>query len=547
MKYGIACVALMSFLAPGAGAQNTNDGPVRALAESQVRSGAVPGMVIGTISGNDVRVQGYGVKAKGQPGRPDPDTVYEIGSLTKTFTALLLADAVARGTLKLDDPVARLLPGYRIPAFGERQITLLDLATQTSGLPRLPDNMAPAQLTNPYADYSAANLKDFLGKHTLARAPGARYDYSNLGFGLLGTALATHAGKDYGTLLAERITTPLGMRSTAIALTADMRARLAPGHDGSGNPASNWDFGSMAGAGAIRSTGPDMLRYLKAMMNASAVATPAGLALVQKPRLPAGGDGEQIALAWHIRQAGGKSIVWHNGMTGGYASFMGFTSDGARGVVVLANGASSVNEVGFAALAPELAPAPARPLAREVLDQYLGRYRLAPGVVLTISATDGGLTAQATGQSAAAIYPGKADEFALRVVDARLQFVRGASGKVESVVLHQNGRAMPAPRVPDGEPDAPPAPNEIQLPVGELREYVGDYVLPMFTIAVTEEGGRLYIQPSGQGRSEVFPSARDEVFSKLVNAQISFKRDAGGKVNAMVLHQGGQHVPGKRK
>ena len=354
MKRAIACVALFTVLAPGALAQAPN-AALRAMAEAQVRSGAVPGMVIGTISASEVRVEGYGALSRARPGRPDADTVYEIGSLTKTFTALLLADAVARGTLTLDDPVARLLPAYRISAFGARQVTLLDLATQTSGLPRLPGNMAPASMENPYADYSGAMLKAFLGSHALGRAPGATYEYSNLGFGLLGTALAAHAGKDYAALLGERITGPLGMRSTAVALSDDMRARLAPGHDASGKPVANWDFDSLAGAGAIRSTVPDMLRYLRAMMNPASAAALPGLRLVQQPQRPAGTSGGQIALAWQIRQMGEHKVVWHNGMTGGYASFMAFTSDGTRGVVVVANGASSVDAVGFAALLPQRA------------------------------------------------------------------------------------------------------------------------------------------------------------------------------------------------
>lgn len=543
MKHAIACVALMTMLAPGAGAQAPN-AALRKMAEAQVRSGAVPGLVLGTIVGNEVRVEGFGSVARGRAGRPDADTLYEIGSLTKTFTALLLADAVARGTLKLDDPVARLLPDYRIPAFGERQVSLLDLATQTSGLPRLPSNLAPPRVDNPYADYSAAKLKTFLGSHTLVRAPGAQYEYSNLGYGLLGTALAAHAGKDYAALVGERITGPLGMRSTALALTDELRARLAPGHDAGGLPVANWDFDSLAGAGAIRSTVPDMLRYLKALMHPASAAALPGLRLVVQPQRASGGNGEQIALGWQIRQMGGHTVAWHNGMTAGYASFMAFTTDGTRGVVVLANGASSVNELGFAALLPQLAAAPAKLLAKELLDQYVGRYRLAPGVVLSISAAGGALAAQATGQGSAALYPLKSDEFEFRVVEARLQFQRGADGKVASVVLHQGGRAMPAPRIGADESAAAPPPKEVVLPLAALREYVGSYVLPMFNVVVTEEGGRLFIQPAGQGRSEVFASARDEVFSKLVDAQMTFKRDGAGVVNAMVLHQGGQHFTG---
>src|SRR3989442_9269459 len=184
------------------------------------------GMVIGLLD------KGRGVIAV---GGVNVDNVFEIGSITKTFTASLLADMVARGEVKLDDPVANYLPrAVRMPV-RVRPITLLDLATQSSGLPRLPDNFAPRDSSNPYADYSVQQLYEFLSRYQLPRDPGASYEYSNLGVGLLGHALALRAGMSYEQLVTRRILSPLGMRETAITLTPAMRARLAPGHDVGGN------------------------------------------------------------------------------------------------------------------------------------------------------------------------------------------------------------------------------------------------------------------------------------------------------------------------
>lgn len=538
MKHGFACLMTLALTAPCAHAQQP-DPALQALAEARVRSGPMPGLVIGTIVGKETRIDGYGAVAKGGSVAPTGDTVYEIGSLTKTFTALLLADAADRGTLKLDDPVAGLLPDYRIPGYGSRTITVLDLATQSSGLPRLPANLAPRRADNPYADYGAVQLKAFLGSHALVRAPGAQYEYSNLGFGLLGSALAASAGKDYAALVGERIAGPLGMTRTGVALTADMAAHLAAGHDGAGKPVSNWDFASLAGAGALRSSAADMLRYLQAHMRPDTVAAAAG-----KPQRAAAMPGEQIGLAWHIRQMDGRTVAWHNGMTGGYASFMAFTADGERGVVVLANGAGSVDDLGFAALLPKLA-GPVLPAA--LLEQYVGRYRLAPGMVMTISVADGGLVASVTGQPSAALAAGERDQFSYRVAPIRLQFERAADGAIKSLVVHQGGRAMAAPRMAAGEEAAPRHPKEIGLPVAQLRQYAGSYLLaPGFSIAVTEEGGRLYIQATGQARSEVFVAARDEVFSKIVEARISFNRNAAGEVDSLVLHQGGRDMPASK-
>src|SRR6266566_3001093 len=204
--------------------------------------------------------------------------------IRKVFTASALADMVARGEVKLDDPVANYLPrAVRMPV-RVRPITLLDLATQSSGLPRLPDNFAPRDSSNPYADYSVQQLYEFLSRYQLPRDPGASYEYSNLGVGLLGHALALRAGMSYEQLVTRRILTHLGMRETAITLTPAMRARLAPGHDVGGNVVPNWDLPTLAGAGALRSTARDMLTFLAANLDTSATPMARGLRQTHEPR-----------------------------------------------------------------------------------------------------------------------------------------------------------------------------------------------------------------------------------------------------------------------
>ncbi|WP_181373222.1 serine hydrolase domain-containing protein [Massilia glaciei] len=241
MKLFFACT-LLATAAAHAGAARPLEAELARMAGARVAGGVVPGLVIGTIIGKERRVSAFGVVSRVAPRAPDADTVYEIGSVSKTFTALLLADAVARGEVKLDDPVGALLPGYAIPRHQGRAISLLDLATQTSALPRLPLNLMPKRADNPYADYAEADLKTFLAGYALPRAPGARYEYSNLGYGLLGQALAAQAGKPYAELVRQRIGAPLGMHSTGVALTPAMRAQLAPGHGARGQQVSNWDF-----------------------------------------------------------------------------------------------------------------------------------------------------------------------------------------------------------------------------------------------------------------------------------------------------------------
>lgn len=442
-RTALACALATSlFITGSVAAVPALDDSARQLATQRTASGAIASIVIGIVEpGRAPAVYGFGQVG----GRtPDGDTVYEIGSITKTFTALLLAQQAASGKLSLDEPVQRLLPGYTIPAWQDRAITLHDLATQASGLPRLPTGFVPPDMGNPYMAYGATELQAFLRSHKLVRKPGAAYEYSNLGYGLLGVALAAHAGKSYEALVHERIATPLGMQSTAVTLTPALRSRLAPGHDATGKASANWDFDTMAGAGALRSTAYDMLRYLQTLMPAAA-GSPYALAVQrQRPAM----EGADIALGWHLSGVRGTRIIWHNGQTGGYAGFAGVTADGKRGVVVLANTSVPVDDVATAALVPGAPPpAPVMALAPDVLAGYTGKYQLAPGFVLSVAPLRQGLQVQATGQPPFDAQATAHDEFIVAAVDARLVFRRNAAGAVESVVLRQHGQEMPGKRV----------------------------------------------------------------------------------------------------
>lgn len=557
MKISSALLAVcgLIMLGPVAAADDTVTS-VQKIASARVSSGVIPGLVVVTINGQEQKIQGFGLVSNGksQPHQPDANTVFEIGSVSKTFTALLLADMQARGQVKLNDAVATLLPAYTIPQYQGHAITLLDLASQTSALPRLPANLMPRQPDNPYADYTENNLRDFLRGYQLTRAPGAKYEYSNLGYGLLGQALSTRAGKSYAELVQERITKPLGMADTGIALTATMQSNLATGHDGQGKTSANWDMPTLAGAGALRASAQDMLRYLQAHMQSADVKVPAGLQLVQQPQRPTGMPGLQIGLAWHVQNVRGQTVVWHNGMTGAYASFIGFTADGQRGVVVLANASVNVDDIGMTALLPAASTAPESDasktgsirLTAKELAEYTGRYQLAPGAILNISAGQDGLLAQLTGQPQAAVFPRKKDEFFYKVVEASLQFERDANGKVLSLTLHQNGHASPALRIGDAAVEAAKR-TEIQIPAEQLKQYAGSYTLaPGFKLIISEQAGQLYAQATGQGSNAIFAEARDKFFLKVVDAQLSFQRRADGKISGLVLHQNGRDMPGPR-
>jgi serine-type D-Ala-D-Ala carboxypeptidase/endopeptidase len=414
------------------------------------------GIVVGIIDANGRRIVSYGHLEKADTRPLNGDSLFEIGSETKVFTALLLADMVQRGEVSLNDPVSKFLPAsVKVPQRNGRSITLVDLATHTSGLPRLPDNMPTKDPANPYADYTVEQLYQFLNSYNLPRDIGSKYEYSNLGGGLLGHVLALRAGMSYEALVESRICKPLAMTSTVITLTPEMKARLAVGHDAQLNSVSNWDLPTLAGAGALRSDANDMLTFIAA--NLGYVKTPLApaMAAMLETRRPTGTSGLEIALGWHISTRGDKQIVWHNGGTGGYRSFMGFDPKTKVGVVLLSNVSTpvGVDDIGRHILDPTLPLAGPPKEHKQVavdpklFDNYVGNYQLAPNFVLAITREGDHLFIQATNQSKFEIFAESNTDYFLKVVDAQISFVVDATGRATSLVLHQNGANQPASRV----------------------------------------------------------------------------------------------------
>lgn len=513
-------------------------GRVHAAAQARVDAGQYPALVIAYVDGERSEVDAFGKLDDGRA--PDGDTVFEIGSLTKTFTATLLAQEIESGRLELGTPVADVLGGWKLPSRGGKPITLLDLADQHSGLPRLPTNLKPSDAANPYADYDAAKLRAFLASYTLPRDPGASYEYSNLGFGLLGFALAKQAQTSYADLLETRLLRPLGMRTSATTFTDAMRAHLAPGHGEDGKPAKNWDFDALAGCGALRSSANDLLHYLRANMAAATGNKDSAMKLAQQPRRELGKD-ERIGLAWMISNRKTGDIVWHNGMTGGYASALGFSADGKRGVIVLTNIAASVDDLAAATLDADAPLPPTRKavaLDTATLDDYVGDYQLAEHFTLNVSRKDDQLFAQATGQGAFPIYASARDEFFARVAGIAISFRRDAHGEVDGLVLHQNGD-HDAPKLAMGQQDAA-TPASAADP-SKLADYAGEYELaPGARFSVTVKDAQLYAQLTGQAAFPVYATARDRFRYRVVDAQLDFERDGSGKVVALTLHQNGR-------
>jgi CubicO group peptidase (beta-lactamase class C family) len=335
--FGSVGAGLTALTGASAGAQES-DSIRSALAQAVGNRANAAGMVGAIVDKDGTRLGMVG--NSGVPGVAlDADAVFEIMSITKVLTSLILTDMVARGEVAFDDWVAKYLPaGVTLHQRG-RPITLLDLANYTSGLPNMPGNVPPNWWATPggLRDYTEAQLYAFLSSHEPKYEPGTHYEYANLGFGLLGNALAHRAGKSYEALLIERICGPLSLEHTRITLSDDMRAHLVQAHDVQLKPTPLWEFPAIPGAGYVRSNAKDLAAFLKACMGLAQTPLSAAIARLVQTRRPTPVAGTEAALGWFVSSAKGDEIVWKTGLSGGTNTFIGFSTRSRRGAIVLSN------------------------------------------------------------------------------------------------------------------------------------------------------------------------------------------------------------------
>ncbi|HEX3880056.1 MAG TPA: serine hydrolase [Bryobacteraceae bacterium] len=426
------------------------------------------GIVVGVIEPDGRRVVACGKLADCDPRTLDGDTVFEIGSVTKVFTSLLLAEMVNRKEVTLHDPAAKYLPeNVKMPERSGNFITLLDLSTHCSGLPRLPGNLKPKDPSNPYAGYSVDDLYQFLSGYTLPRDPASEFEYSNLGGGLLGHVLAYRAGTDYESLIRSRITQPLHMPDTAITLSSSMEQRMATGHNAMLARVAHWDLPTLAGAGALRSSANDMLTFLEAFLGYKESPLAPAMKAMFEVRRPAGQT--QIGLGWLVYSTDGREFAWHNGGTGGFRSFVGYDLNARVGVVVLSNTStpSGVDDIGLHLLNPKLPLANPEPPKQHteiaidptLLDNYTGRYQVTPNLIFEITRDGDRLFAQGFAQlpdnrlgdltalPKFELFAEDEKNFFARVADHQITFETGIAGRATSLILHRAGRDMTAPRL----------------------------------------------------------------------------------------------------
>lgn len=553
MKRPIAlCIALLVVTAAittgqvRSGEPSWKDGIQRAL---DARVAAAPGTAIALGVIDHGVTSTYFAGSTGSARDLDEHTLFEIGSVTKTFTATALAAMSQSGDVKLDQNIATLLPaGTHAPTKDRIPITLLSLAEQRSGLPRLPDNMDDVSGTDPYADYTNADMYAFLNRYALTRDPGEKYEYSNYGVGLLGQLLAARAGTSYESLIRQRVLAPLQMTETTFAsVPASDPAQLAVGHDLAGAPVPWWHEAAILPAGGIRSSLSDMLKYLRCNMGQGPLAR---TCLFSQQARISGTPGHDIGLIWEINMLTG--VVSHGGDTAGFHAFVAIAKDRQTGVVVLGNG-PVVTDIAAHVLLPSY-PIAACPLTdASTATEYAGTYCNAlGGFVFTVSPV------KASSALSIALLPQPA--FPYDRVDpnayynatdgATFVFVR-ESGTVPGLWLIQNGAAIPAVKLNKHESASldsvpSPFPPAIALDATTLEQYAGTYGDSPARFTVTARGGQLYLQLEGQPAFSVYPSAKDRFYLKVVWAQVDFNRDAAGNVTSLTLHQDGQDLVARR-
>ncbi len=478
----------------------------------------------------------------GGTSRPlDPHSLFEIGSVTKTFTATILATMVLDGSVKLDDPVAKYLPAsVHVPSHNGKAITLLNLATQHSGLPRLPSDLDPADAQDPYAHYTVAKMYAFLSSYKLTRDPGAKFEYSNFAVGLLGQALANREHTSYAKLLEKRVLEPLHMSDTTLVLTPSQSPRFTVGRSMDDDVVPPWTFDAIAPAGALHSSIDDLVKYARCNMGRGPLA--AACLFAQRPR--ADFPGHRIGLIWWTNDS--NRVIHHGGDTAGYHASIAIAPDRASAVVVLGDGGLPVEDIALRTYDPSiiLASVPAsKSLDPAALETYLGTYVNADhGLTFTVAREGAFLTLQLTGQAAARVYNVDPDTFVFHVVAARVKFSRDDAGKPVALTLAQDGQTIVFLR--PGTTAVPAAalsafPTAMPVDAATLQGYVGSYTSSAGVFSVTRDGDQLSVQLTGQGALPVYAIAQDAFIYHVVEARIDFSRDASGTVTSLTLHQNG--------
>ncbi len=491
----------------------------------------------------EVTFKSYGY-ADPENRRPaDAHTFYEVGSVTKTFTASLFLMLADEYNFSLDVPFNELVEGsqLRLPVLGEEAITLKHLVTHFSGLPRLPGNMDPENHGDPYKDYTIAQLLEFAGSVEPARLPGEGMEYSNFAYMLLGYAAEHVAERPFDDLIREYITGPLGMNETfRVIPESDMERFAVP--TAFGTTVDAWHFDELRGLGELRSSASDMAQYLKA--HAGHLDDEHWTVLTKgHEKLVVSEGGFELSFGWFFERTEDETdvVLGHGGGTGGFRSFAGFSPESGRAAVVLTNSVADVSDITLHLINPafELNPLPEPgSLPEETLAGLKGFFQHESLGVMTVDERDGVLTGQLQGQPALPLEHEEGFLFRNRQVAAQIEF-EWSGDKAGAMVLRQGGGEFRFVRIDE----MPKGPEKIEMTKDELLKYEGNYNSDMgLSYQIQARDGHLSARLTGQPAADVFPEGDDHFFYEAVVATLQFHRDDDGKIDAVVLHQAGQEI-----
>jgi serine-type D-Ala-D-Ala carboxypeptidase/endopeptidase len=414
---------------------------IQKLLQEYLEDNGTPGAAVGLIDHGKIHFFCCGKMAL--DGRPvTEDTLFEIGSITKVFTTLALMNMCIKKEVQLDDPIEKYLPGVKVPESEGKKITLRHLATHTSGMPRMPNNFSPKDPSNPYQDYTLERLYDYLQSWALKEAPGESCEYSNVGMGLLGHILSTRSGKSYEELIQSLIAKQLNMPNTSISIAEEMTANFADGHHLQ-QVVGHWDLApAFAGAGALRSNIKDMTNFLAA--NMGVIESSLNDVLQQcHEQQPTPVSQFSVGLGWVLSNSNTADIVWHNGGTGGFRSYLGFNRKTQQGVAILSNSTEDwPDEFGQLMLDPDdLRPAVDKTLADnpEYLNKFAGSYQAVlsdelPKQQLQISVFGKLLTSALSSGEVGMLYPESYGVFGVKgFPDGKVIFSFDDSGNISKV------------------------------------------------------------------------------------------------------------------
>ena len=538
-------VLLITFLVCMAVSAQVTTAKLDSLLKPDTTGRAFNGSVLVAQNGKIILEKGYGFKNKKENLPNTANTIYQIGSITKQFTSAIILQLVASKKMTLQDKLSKYIPGY---PRGD-SITVEELLTHTSGIYNYTNDgdFMRDKSEHPIARDSLLALFEY---NTLDFSPGTKWSYSNSGYILLGMIIEKVTGKSYFRVVREKIFEPLGMSHSGFDFTHLKTPDKATGYAGDLRaPVGIVDSSVSFAAGAIYTTVGDLYKWDRALYTNQVVDQ----ALLQKAFTVYQSN---YGYGWMIIDSYGKKTVQHGGGITGFASYILRVPGDQICIILLTNVASDApskiaGEINGLFNGKTVVPPAERKeilVDTQTLKTYVGEYELVPTFHIFITFENGHLQARATGQGENALYAEKVNYFFLKAVDAQVEFIAGADGKTDHLVLYQNGQTMNAKKLgPEGLTPAPPIRKEISVDTGTLKKYIGEYELvPSFHIVITLENGTMQAQASGQPKLALYAERTNFFFLKVVDAQIEFFSDTAGKTDHLILYQNGQQQEGKK-